>query len=323
MSDIATIFGGSGFLGRYIVRRLARAGKIVRVAVRHTEHARFLRTAGKVGQVVPLYAPITDPAHVKRAVAGADWVINAVGLLTESRAATFQAIHVDGPALLAKEAAAAGARSLVHISAIGADPASDSRYAATKGDGEQAVRSAFPGAAILRPSIVFGPEDNFFNRFAAMTRFSPFMPVVEGATRMQPVFAGDVADAVLAVLRSDAAQGKTYELGGPKVWMFVDLLAYILKVTGRDLPLVNMPVPLIRLQAGLVDLLPGALRGLLSGKLPTRDQLKLLAHDNVVGSAALGFHDLGIVPTALEQIVPDYLRRYRPGGGRRPTAMAA
>jgi NADH dehydrogenase len=315
MPDIATIFGGSGFLGRYIVRRLARGGKVVRVAVRHTERARFLQTAGKLGHIVPLYAPITDPAHVKRAVAGADWVVNAVGLLSESRAATFRAIHVDGAALIAKEAAAAGAQRLVHISAIGADPASDSRYAATKGEGEQAVLAVFPGATILRPSIIFGPEDNFFNRFAAMARFSPFMPVIEGATRMQPVFAGDVADAVLAALLSDATHGKTYELGGPKVWMFVDLLAYILKVTGRNLPLVNLPVPLIRLQACLLEMLPG--------KLLTRDQLKLLARDNVVRSGASGFHDLGITPTALEQIVPDYLRRYRAGGGRRATAIAA
>ena len=177
------------------------------------------------------------------------------------------------------------------------------------------MRSAFPGATILRPSIVFGPEDNFFNRFAAMARMLPFLPVIEGATRMQPVFAGDVADAVLAALQSDDATGKTYELGGPKVWLFVDLLAYILKITGRDLPLVNMPVPLIRLQACLLEMLPG--------KLLTRDQLKLLAHDNVVSSNALGLSELGISATAVEQIVPDYLRRYRAGGGRRPTSMAA
>jgi NADH dehydrogenase len=201
------------------------------------------------------------------------------------------------------------------MSSIGADPASDSRYAATKGLGENAVRAAFPGATILRPSIVFGPEDSFFNRFAGMSRIMPFMPVIEGATRMQPVYAGDVAEAVLAALQSDAAAGKTYELGGPKVWLFVDLLSYILKQTGRDLALVNMPVALVRLQACLLELLPG--------KLLTRDQLKMLAHDNVVNSAALGLSDLGISPTAVEQIVPDYLRRYRPGGGRRPTSVAA
>ncbi len=315
MTDVATVFGGSGFIGRYVVRRLAGAGKTVRVAVRDTEAALFLKTAGKIGQIVPLYAPVGDADLVKRAVEGADWVVNLVGLLSESRAATFQAIHVEAASRVASAAAAAGVERFVHMSAIGANPASDSRYAATKGEGEAAVRAAFPGATILRPSIVFGPEDNFFNRFAAMARVMPFLPVIEGATRMQPVYAGDVADAVLAALRSEAAVGQTYELGGPKVWLFVDLLAYILKVTGRDLPLMNMPVPLVRLQACILQMLPG--------KLLTRDQLKLLAHDNVVGSEALGLSDLGVSPTAVEQIVPDYLRRYRAGGGRRPAPRAA
>jgi NADH dehydrogenase len=315
MTDVATVFGGSGFIGRYVVRRLARAGKTVRVAVRNTDRALFLKTAGHIGQIVPLYAPVTDAAAVRRAVEGADWVVNLVGTLTESRAASFQAIHVDAAARVAASASAAGVQRLVHMSAIGADPASDSRYAASKGEGESAVRAAFPGATILRPSIVFGPEDNFFNRFAGMTRMLPVMPVIEGATRMQPVYAGDVAEAVLAALQSDAAAGQIYELGGPKVWLFVDLLAYILKVTGRSIPLVNMPVPLVRLQACLLELLPG--------KLLTRDQLKMLARDNVVGSDALGLSDLGISPTAVEQIVPDYLRRFRAGGGRRPSPLAA
>jgi uncharacterized protein YbjT (DUF2867 family) len=315
MTDVATVFGGSGFIGRYVVRRLARAGKTVRVAVRNTERALFLKTAGRIGQIVPLHAPVTDAGAVKRAVEGADWVVNLVGVLTESRAATFQAVHVDAAARVATAAASAGVQRLVHVSAIGADPASDSLYARSKGEGEAAVRAAFPGATILRPSIVFGPEDNFFNRFAAMARMLPFLPVIEGATRMQPVFAGDVADAVLAAFQSPDTAAKTYELGGPKVWLFVDLLAYILKVTGRDMPLVNMPVPLIRLQACLMEMLPG--------KLLTRDQLKMLAHDNVVSSAALGLSDLGISATAVEQIVPDYLRRYRAGGGRREIPRAA
>jgi uncharacterized protein YbjT (DUF2867 family) len=314
MTNVATVFGGSGFIGRYVVRRLARAGKTVRVAVRDTEAALFLKTAGALGQIVPLHAPVSDAAAVRRAVEGADWVINLVGVLTESRAASFQAIHVDAAAGVAAAAAAAGVERLAHMSAIGADPASDSRYAATKGLGENAVRGAFPGATILRPSIVFGPEDNFFNRFAGMARILPFLPVIQGATRMQPVYAGDVADAVMAALRSEAAIGETYELGGPKVWLFVDLLAYILKVTGRDLPLVNMPVPLVRLQAWLLELLPG--------KLLTRDQLRLLSHDNVVNSNSLSLRDLGISPTAVEQIVPDYLRRFR-AGGRRSSALPA
>ena len=315
MTGVAAVFGGSGFLGRYVVRELTRAGKRVRVAVRDTEKALFLKTAGSVGQVVPLHASITDDAAVNRAVDGADWVVNLVGLLSESRAATFQAIHVDGAARVARAAAAAGVKRLVHLSAIGADPASDARYAATKGEGERVVREAYPGATILRPSIVFGPEDAFFNRFAAMTRMLPFMPVIEGATRMQPVYVGDVAQAVAAALKSDTAVGQTYELGGPKVWMFVDILDYILKQTNRDLPLVNMPVCLTKLQASVLEHLPG--------KLLTRDQLKMLAHDNVVGSNALGLADLGISATAVEQIVPSYLARYRPGGGRRVLPKAA
>ena len=315
MTDVATVFGGSGFIGRYVVRRLARAGKTVRVAVRDTEGALFLKTAGSIGQVVPLHAPVTNDGAVKRAVEGADWVVYLPGLLAESGAATFQAVHVDAAARVARLSAAAGVSRLVHMSAIGADPASDSRYASTKGLGEQAVLAAFPNATILRPSVVFGPEDNFFNRFAGLTKLLPFMPVIEGATRMQPVYVGDVADAVLTALRSDAALGKVYELGGPKTWLFVDLLSYILKVTKRDLPLVNMPVALVQLQAFLLERLPG--------RLLTRDQLKLLAHDNVVAPNALTLADLGIVPMAVEQIVPDYLRRYWPGGGRRPTPQAA
>ena len=315
MADVAAVFGGSGFIGRYVVRLLARAGMTVRVAVRDTEAALFLKTAGTIGQVVPLRAPVTDDRAVKRAVEGADWVVNLTGILSESRAATFQAIHVESAGRVARAATAAGASRLVHMSAIGADPASPSRYGASKGDGENLVRAAFPDATILRPSVVFGPEDHFFNRFAGMTRMLPFMPVIEGATRMQPVYVGDVADAVLAALRSDTALGKTYELGGPKAWMFVDLLAYILKVTGRDLPLVNMPRGLIWLQACVMERLPG--------KLLTRDQLRMLARDNVVASGAMGLADLGVTATAVEQIVPAYLRRYRPGGGRRETARAA
>ena len=315
MADVATVFGGSGFIGRYVVRRLARAGKTVRVAVRDTENALFLKTAGSIGQIVPLHTPVSDNAAIRRAVEGADWVVNLVGILSESRATSFESVHVDAAARIASAATAAGVKRLIHLSAIGADPASDSRYAMSKGAGEGAVRGMFPGATILRPSVVFGPEDDFFNRFAAMSRILPFMPVIQGATRMQPVYVGDVADAVLACLLSGATEGKIFELGGPKVWMFVDLLAYILKLTGRDLALVNMPVLLLRLQAFVLERLPG--------KLLTRDQLKLLAHDNVVASGAAGLADLGIGPVAVEQIVPDYLTRYRPGGGRRPVPATA
>ena len=316
MTDVATVFGGSGFIGRYVVRLLAREGKTVRVAVRDTEAALFLKTAGALGQVVPMHASVTDDATVARAVAGADWVVNLTGILSETRAIPFRAIHVEGAARIARASAAAGVKRLVHVSAIGADPTSDSRYAVSKGEGEAAVHAAFPKATILRPSVVFGPEDAFFNRFAGMARLLPFMPVIEGATRMQPVYVGDVAEAILAALRSDTAPGKIYELGGPKAWLFVDILSYILKTTRRDLPLVNMPLSLMRLQACLMELLPGT-------PPVTRDQLRLLAHDNVVSPGVPGLADLGIAPTAVEQIVPAYLRRFRPGGGRRELPEAA
>ena len=309
--SVATVFGGSGFIGRYVVKRLAQKGYVVRVAVRDPEAAAFLKPMGAVGQVVLLSASVTNEAAVQRAVRGADVVVNLVGILAETGRATFQAIHADGAGRVARlAAAAAGARRFVHLSAIGADPASPSRYAASKAAGEQAVRQAFPGAIILRPSVVFGPEDAFFNRFAAMARMLPFMPVISGATRMQPVYVGDVADAVMAVLERPDAAGAVYELGGPQVWTFREILAYILQQTGRHHPLVPIPMAIARLQAALLELLPW--------KPLTRDQLLLLGRDNVVASGMPALADLDIVPTPVELVVPAYLRRFQPGGGRRP-----
>ncbi|MBX9701039.1 MAG: NAD-dependent epimerase/dehydratase family protein, partial [Acetobacteraceae bacterium] len=208
---VATVFGGSGFLGRYVVQRLANADHLVRVAVRHPSSARFLQTQGRVGQIVPLAASITDEAAVAQAVADADLVVNLVGILHEGRAGDFTGVHAEGAGRVARLAAAAGAARLVHVSAIGADPASASAYGRSKAEGEAAVRVAFPTATILRPSIVFGPEDGFFNRFAGMARLLPVMPVIHGATRFQPVFVGDVADAVLAAAERADAPGRTYE----------------------------------------------------------------------------------------------------------------
>jgi NADH dehydrogenase len=270
---------------------------------------------GAVGQIVPLYATVTNEATVERAVAGSDLVVNLVGILTESGTATFQAIHADGAGRVARLAAAAGVRRFVHLSAIGADPASRSRYATTKAAGEQAVRQAFPGATILRPSIVFGPEDAFFNRFGAMARMMPVMPVIAGDTRMQPVYVGDVADGVMAALMRQDAAGAVYELGGPRVWTFREILSYILKQTRRSRPLVNIPMGMARLQAALMELLPG--------KLLTRDQLLMLTRDNVVANGMPGLPELQIVPSPVELIVPAYLRRFQPGGGRRPLAPLA
>ncbi|MGE0225868.1 MAG: complex I NDUFA9 subunit family protein [Acetobacteraceae bacterium] len=307
--SVATVFGGSGFIGRYVVKRLVQKGYVVRVAVRDPEAALFLKPMGAVGQVVPLYCDLTNEPTVSRAVQGADLAVSLVGILAESRAGAFQAIHAEGAARVARLSAAAGVQRLVHVSAIGADPASPSRYAATKAAGEAGAREAFPGVTILRPSIVFGPEDQFFNRFAAMARLLPFMPVIAGATRMQPVYVGDVADAVIAVLARADSAGAIYELGGPAVWSFRDILAYILKVTKRPRRLVNIPMGLARLQASIMELVPG--------KPLTRDQLLMLSRDNVVADGMPGLAELGIVPTPVELVVPDYLRRFQPGGGRR------
>jgi NADH dehydrogenase len=220
-------------------------------------------------------------------------------------------VHAEGAGRIARIATEMGVERLVHVSAIGADPASPSHYGASKGAGEAAVRQACASATILRPSIVFGPEDQFFNRFAAMARISPIMPVIAGEARMQPVYVGDVADAVMAALaRSDAA-GATYELGGPRVWTFRELLAYVLTETRRHRPLVNIPMGLAQFEARLLELLPN--------KPLTRDQLLMLMHDNVVEAGMPGLPELGIVPTPVELVVPQYLRRFQPGGGRRTT----
>ncbi len=312
--SVATVFGGSGFIGRYVVKRLAQLGYLVRVAVRDPEAALFLKPMGSVGQVVPLYASVTDDASVANAVAGADVVVNLVGILSESRGAGFQSVQAEGAARVASLAAAAGVGRLVHLSAIGADAASPSDYAQSKAAGEQAVRSAFPGATILRPSVVFGPEDHFFNRFAAIARLAPFMPVIAGATKFQPVYVGDVADAVMAAIARPDAVGATYELGGPRVWTMRELMAYILAQTGRDKTLVNVPMCIARMQAAVMELIPG--------KPLTRDQLLLLQRDNVASAGVPGLAALDIVPTPVELIVPAYLRRFLPGGGRRPVPAA-
>jgi uncharacterized protein YbjT (DUF2867 family) len=309
---VATVFGGSGFIGRYVVKRLAQQGYIVRIAGRNTEAARLLKPMGAVGQIVPLFASLSNEGTVKRAVEGADIVVNAIGILTESGSATFMAIHKDGAERIARLAAANGVGRMVHISAIGADVNSPSRYGSSKGLGEQAVLGAFPSATILRPSLVFGPEDRFFNRFAEVARLSPIMPVICGETKMQPVYVGDVAAAVTAALATQAAMGRTYELGGPRVWTFREILAFILKQTRRNRRLVDIPMGVARLQAGIMQYLPG--------KPLTPDQLLMLERDNVVSDGSLGLPDLGIAPTPVELVVPPYISRFQPGGGRRPVA---
>jgi NADH dehydrogenase len=306
---LATVFGGSGFIGRYIVQRLAKRGWLVRVAVRRPDEALFLKPMGDVGQITPVAANLRHQGSVEAAVAGADAVVNLVGLLYQSGRQRFDAIHVEGARRAAEAAHRAGATRFLHISAIGADPASPAAYGRTKAAGEQAVLAAFPDATIFRPSIVFGPEDSFFNRFAEMARLLPVLPLVGGGrTRFQPVYVGDVADAAMAALESAAARGRTYELGGPRIYSFRELMEILLKEIQRRRLLLPLPFALASLQAAFMELLP----------VPplTRDQVRLLKRDNVVSPGMPGLKDLGVEPTALELIIPTYLARYRPGGGR-------
>ncbi len=311
---LATVFGGSGFIGRYVVKRLAAQDHVVRVAVRDPEAALFLKPMGDLGQIVPLYADLARPDTIPRAVEAAEIVVNLVGILAERRRGDFRRIHAEGAGAVARASAAAGTTWLVHVSAIGADTASPSEYARSKAGGEEAVRAAFPSATILRPSIVFGPEDQFFNRFGALAEFLPFMPVISGDTRMQPIYVGDVADAVTTALARPEAAGRTYELGGPHIFTFRQLLQYVLRETGRAKLLVAIPPALARLQAAVSEHLPG--------KPLTRDQLLLLARDNVAAADAPGLADLGVTPTPVDLVVPHYLRRFRPGGGHRELLAA-
>lgn len=302
-----TIFGGSGFLGRHLVTRLAKSGWSILLAERHPSRAHFLQPLGDVGQIAAVAADVQDEARVAEVVAGADAVVNLTGILYESGRQRFDAVHHIGAGNIAKAAAAAGARHLVHISAIGADPDAQANYARSKGQGEQAVRQAFPDATIFRPSIVIGPEDGFFNRFAEMARLSPALPLVGGGkTRFQPVYVADVAKAIQMGLESDDLRGETYELGGPGVYSFKALLEMMLKEIGKRRILAPLPFAVANLQAAFLERLP----------VPplTRDQVRMLRSDNVVSEGAKGFADLGITPSAVEAVIPTYLDRYRPGG---------
>jgi len=306
---LAVVIGGAGFIGRYVVSRLAQADYVVRVVTRAPAGMRFLTTQGRVGQIVPLAAALSDEAAMARAVEGASVVVSLVGILFEKKAGDFQRVQGEAPGLIGRVAAAAGVVSLVHISAIGADASSPSLYAKSKAAGEAALRAAFPTATILRPSVVFGAEDGFFNRFAQMASLLPFMPVVAGDTRFQPVFVGDVADAVMAAIAQPEARGQIYELGGPRAMTMREVLRFILDTTRRDRRMVDMPMGLMRFQAKILEHLPTP--------PVTQDQLLLLGRDNVVGEGMKGLADLGVTPTSIETVVPGYLMRYRPGGGRR------
>lgn len=304
---VVTVFGGSGFLGRYVVQRLAERGAVLRVPTRHPEQANHLRPLGAVGQIVLEPWSPGAPAAIERTLAGACAAVNLVGILFERRAGDFARLQGGLPGAIGAAAAKLGLERVVQVSAIGADPGSPSAYARSKAAGEAALRAAFPNATILRPSVVIGPEDGFFNRFARMAGVSPALPLIGGGrTRFQPVHVGDVADAVAAALTRDDVAGRTYELGGPSVYSFRELMAYLLKVTGRRRLLVSLPFGLARLQARLLERLP---------EPPlTVDQVELLRRDNVVAPGAAGLAELGVQPTPLEVVVPPYLRAYaRPG----------
>ncbi|MCA3642356.1 MAG: complex I NDUFA9 subunit family protein [Methylobacterium sp.] len=311
MARLVTIFGGSGFLGRHLTQALAKRGWRVRAAVRRPDLAGHLQPLGMVGQIHAVQANLRYPDSVARAVAGADAVVNLVGILHEGGRQTFSAVQAQGPRIVAEAAAKAGVESLVQVSAIGADPNSPADYARSKAAGEAATLAAFPTAVIMRPSIVFGPEDQFFNRFADMARFLPFLPLIGGGeTKFQPVYVGDVAEAIARALEGAAKPGATYELGGPEVKSFKALLEYILAITGRSRALVPLPFPIARLQASVMELLPSPML--------TVDQVRMLETDNVVGAEAIAakrnLAGLGVTPTTIEAVVPGYLYRFRKHG---------
>ena len=310
-NDVVTVFGGSGFLGRYVVRRLATEGARVRVICRHPHKAMHLKPMGEVGQITLERGDVTKRDDLAPFIEGSRYVVNLIGILFEKGDQRFDVIQAETPARIAAAAAAAGVERLVQLSAIGADPESPAAYGRTKAAGEAAVREAFPAATILRPSVVFGPEDDFFNRFGQMAQISPFLPLIDGGeTRFQPVYVDDVARAVILGLTDKATAGQTYELGGPDVYTFRELLEYLLEVLHRRRLLLNLPANIASLQARVMEFLP---------KPPlTRDQIALLASDNVVSEGALGFAELGITPTPLEVIVPSYVERY---AKRQPRAV--
>lgn len=310
-NSLVTIFGGSGFLGTQIVQALARRGHRVMVAVRRPDLAGHLKPLGFVGQIVPIQANIRNPDSVRRAVEGADIVINLVGIGYERGPQRFRAVHAEGARNVAEAAAAAGAKSLVHISAIGADAQSPSAYARSKAQGEEAVRAAFPSAVIIRPSIMFGPDDDFFNLMGTLARWFPVLPLIGGKTQLQPVYVGDVADAVAAAAEGAVRTGRVYELGGPEVVTHRELMQRILHETGRSRPLLPVPAGLGKLLAVPLSLLPFP-------PVLTGDRVEQLQIDNVVSEAAgkekRTLTAFGIEPTPMGAILPTYMWRFRPHG---------
>ena len=311
---LVTVFGGSGFVGRYTVRALARQGYRVRAAVRRPDLAGHLQPMGAVGQIHAVQANVRYPDSVRAAVEGADIVVNLVAVLASTGKQTFDALHVDGAAAVARAAADAGAKRLVHMSALGADPRAKADYARSKGLGENAVRKAYENVVILRPSIIFGPEDEFFNRFAGMAAMSPFLPLIGGGrTKFQPVFVGDVAEAICNACQGIGAEGATYEIGGPEVLTFRQLLDRTQQWSGRKRRYASLPFWFAKLMALATWPLPNAVRPM------TVDQVRMLQSDNIVSDTARSegrtIEALGVSqPQATGAIVPAYLERFNPRG---------
>lgn len=312
MSKLVTIYGGSGFVGRYIARRMAKDGWRVRVAVRRPNEAIFVRPYGVPGQVEPILCNIRDDASVRAAMQGADAVVNCVGILAERGKNRFDAVQAEGAGRVARIAAESGVARMVHVSALGADADSDSDYARSKAEGEAAVLQHMPDAMILRPSIVFGPEDAFFNRFARSATLSPIVAIVGANTKFQPVYVEDVAHAA-AMGVTGAAAGGLYELGGPDVETMRDLMRRMLDVIRRRRVILNMPFAIAGLLGTVFDLVQKLSLGIVSAPI-TRDQVRNLRRDNVVSDGAKGFADLGINPANMGAILPEYLWCYRPSG---------
>ncbi|WP_051929120.1 complex I NDUFA9 subunit family protein [Thermopetrobacter sp. TC1] len=309
--EIVSVIGGSGFIGRHVVAALARSGYRVRVLCRRPDLAYFLQPLGIPGQIALVQANVRKLASLKSALAGSHAVMNLVGIIAERGAQTFEAIHVHGAEKAARAAREAGVDRFIHMSALGADFGSPSRYGRTKAEGERRVRAAMPQAVILRPSVVVGPEDSFFNKFAEMARFSPVLPLIGGGkTRFQPVYVEDVAKAAVKALEDETLSGKTLELGGPEVWTFRELMEYMLMVIRRRRMLVSVPFGVAKVMAWPAQFLPGPPL--------TPDQVKMLMRNNVVSDKARAegrtLEGIGIEPDGIEAVVPDYLVRYRPAG---------
>ncbi len=302
-----TVVGAAGFVGRYVVKRLAAEGAVIAACCRHAHEAGYLRPMGDVGQVATFNADLADERAMAALVAGADAVVNAAGIIHEHGKQNFDAVHHQGPAQLARLAQAAGVKRFVHISAISADAAAPSRYSQSKAAGDAAVRAAFPAATILRPSLIFGPEDEFFNQFAAMARYLPALPLIGGgATKFQPVYVGDVAEAVVRVLGREDSAGQTYEIAGPVVLSLREMFEIMLGIIGRKRLLMTLPFGLASVEGLFMELLP---------KPPfTRDMVRMLKRDAIATPGAPGLAALGIVPETLEIVLPTYLERYRRAG---------